>query len=480
MIPDTVNEAPNPRRWRALAVCLTAGFLAMLDVSVINVALPSIQTSLAAGPAQLQLIVAGYTLALALVVVPAGHLGDMHGRRAVFIIGVIGFGAVSLLVGLATNDSWLVVFRVLQGAFAGVLNPQTTGLIQQMFKGHERGKAFGVMGAMIGVATALGPVVGGFIISVAGNAEGWRWVFFVNVPIVIVVAVLASRLLPSSVSAGAATRLDIAGIGLVGLAAVCVMTPFVLSGAESGPIVGAWRWWLIGVGVAVLVGFVAWERRYQDRYGAAVLDPALMRNVGFRFGVLVGMAYFTGFTSIFLVVTIVLQRGLGYSPLMAGLVGASFAVGSGVASPIAGRMVTQLGRLWVVGGLSLMLVGLVATDLVLHWAPERDLMWALIVTLFVTGLGSGSVVSPNQALTLASVPPRIGGVAGGALQVFQQAGSSIGMAVVLSGFFANLGSLGPRGSGAKSLYVSMAVIAVAWCIAVVDLRRRRNQADVLV
>ena len=480
MIADTVTEAPDPRRWQALAVCLTAGFVAMLDVSVINVALPSIQASLQAGPAQVQMIVAGYTLALALVVVPAGRLGDMRGRRTMFIIGVLGFGAVSLLVGLATNDSWLAILRVLQGAFAGVLNPQTAGLIQQMFKGHERGKAFGLMGAMIGVATALGPVVGGLIISVAGNAEGWRWVFYVNVPIVIVVALLARRLLPSAIHAGGPTRLDVGGIALVGLAAVCVMTPFVLSGAESGPVVGAWRWWLIGVGAVVLVGFVAWERRYQDRYGAAVLDPALMRNVGFRFGVLVGMAYFAGFTSIFLVVTIVLQRGLGYSPLMAGLVGASFAVGSGVASPIAGRMVSHFGRLWVIGGLSLMLVGLVVTDLVLHWAPEADLMWALIVTLFVTGLGSGSVISPNQALTLASVPPRIGGVAGGVLQVFQQGGSSIGMAVVLSGFFANLGALGARGSAAKSLFVSMAVIGVAWCIAVVDWWRRRNQPDVLI
>ena len=463
-----------------MAVCLTAGFIAMLDVSVINVALPSIQATLQAGPAQVQMIVAGYTLALALVVVPAGRLGDMRGRRMMFIIGVIGFGAVSLAVGLATNDTWLGIFRVLQGAFAGVLNPQTAGLIQQMFRDRERGKAFGLMGAVIGVATALGPVVGGLVIALAGAANGWRWVFFINVPVVVVVAVLARRMLPSPDRSVQASRLDVPGIGLVGLAAVCVMTPFVLSGSEGGPAVGAWRWWFIAIGAAVLVGFAAWERRYQARYKAAVLDPALVHNVGFRFGVLIGMAYFAGFTSIFLVVTIALQEGLGYSPLVAGLVGASFAVASGIASPLAGRMVGHFGRLWVVGGLSLMLAGLAATDAVLRWAPSSGLTLWLAGALFITGLGSGSVISPNQALTLASVPPRIGGVAGGVLQVGQQVGSSIGMSIVLSWFFANLVSLGARGSGARALLASMAVIAVAWCVAMVDWWRRRNHSDVLV
>ncbi|MCL2465112.1 MAG: MFS transporter [Micrococcales bacterium] len=473
-------QQPDPRRWRALTVCMAGGFVAMLDVSVVNVALPSIQTALHAGSAQIQMIVAGYTLALALLVVPAGRLGDMRGRRIMFIIGVTGFGVMSLLAGLATSDTELAIVRVLQGAFAGVLNPQNAGLIQQMFIGKERARAFGVMGATIGVATALGPVVGGLIVTLAGT---WRWVFFINVPIVAVVVPLARRLLPPPAHPVTSERLDVPGIGMIGLAAVCVMTPFVLSAAETESGAGAnaspWRWAFIGVAVLVLVGFVAWERRYQTRYGAAVLDPALVRNVGFRFGVLVGMAYFAGFTSIFLMVTMVLQRGLGYSPLMAGLIGAPFAVGSGLASPIAGRMVGHFGRVWVVGGLSLMLVGLLATDAVLRWASVGDLAWILAITLFLTGLGSGSVISPNQALTLASVPPRIGGVAGGVLQVGQQVGASIGMSIVLSTFFINLTLLGARGSAAQALIASMGVILLALCIAIIDWQRRRNHAEVL-
>ncbi|MCL2782744.1 MAG: MFS transporter, partial [Propionibacteriaceae bacterium] len=365
-------------------------------------------------------------------------------------------------------------------AFAGVLNPQNAGLIQQMFRGRERGKAFGIMGATIGVATALGPVVGGTIVTLAGPTDGWRWVFFINVPIVAVVVPLAKRMLPPRVTAGAPSRLDLPGIALIGLAAVLFMTPFVLSSGESGSSAISWTWALIAVAVLVLGLFVLWERRYQTKFGAAVLDPALVRNVGFGFGVLVGMAYFAGFTSIFLVVTMVLQRGMGYSPLMAGLVGAPFAVGSGLASPIAGRMVGHVGRVWVVGGLSLMFVGLVAIDAVMRLVPAGWLGAALAITLFVTGLGSGSVISPNQTLTLASVPPRIGGVAGGVLQVGQQVGSSVGVSVVLSGFFANLAALGARESAAKALLVSLSVIAVAWCLAVFDWRRRRHHLEVLV
>jgi len=444
---------------------------------MVTVGLSSIQTSLHAGPAQVQLIIAGYTLAVALMVVPAGRLGDMRGRRMMFIVGIASFGVMSLLAGLATNGTWLGVVRVLQGASAGAMNPQTVGIIQQLFVGKERGKAFGFMGIIVGVATAMGPVVGGVIMAVAGLENGWRWLFFVNVPAVLVVVWLARRLLPPPALDRKAERLDVPGIGLVGLAAVCVMAPFVLS---NGVDVGSWRWGLIGVAALVIVGFVAWERQYQERHGAAVMDPALLGNVGFRFGVLIGAAYFTGFTSVSLVVTIVLQLGLGYSPLSAGFVIALFAVGSGSASAVTGRMVGRYGRMWVVFGLSLMLVGLTATNAVLRWAPAESLTWALSVTMLVAGLGSGAVISPNQTLTLASVPPRIGGVAGGVLQVGQQVGSSIGLSVVLSAFYGQLVAMGARGSAARALLVSMAVITAALVVAIVDWRRRRGFSEVLV
>ena len=470
---------PDPRRWRALAVCLGGAFITMLDVSVVNVALPSIQTALHAGAAQLQMIIAGYTLAMALLVVPAGRLGDVRGRRMMFIVGIVGFGATSVLAGAAQTDTWLAAVRVLSGAFAGIINPQNSGLIQQMFTGRERGKAFGFMGATIGVATALGPVIGGAIVTLAGPEDGWRWVFFVKVPMVLVIVPLALRLLPRPPTTVASTRLGVPGVALVGLAAACFMTPFITSGAEGGPTLGSWRWGLIGAAMLVVGLFVLWERRYQAKYHAAVLDPALVSNVGYRFGVAVAMAYFAGFSSLFLVVTMVLQRGFSYSALVAGLVGAAFAVGATIAPPVAGRMVARFGRAWVVGGLTLMLVGLVITDAVLRWAPVGAIVPALAGAMLITGLGSGSVISPNQTLTLASVPPRIGGVAGAVLQVGQQTGSSMGTAVVLSGFFATEAVLGARGAAAHVLLASMGMVGVALCLAIADLWRRRHATDVL-
>jgi len=462
-----------------LAVCLGGAFITMLDVSIVNVAMPSMQQGLHAGSAQVQLIVAGYALAMALLVVPAGRIGDARGRRMMFMLGVAGFGVMSLLAGLAQTDTYLAVIRLLQGAFAGIINPQTSGLIQQMFQGKERGKAFGMMGATIGVATALGPVVGGAIVTLVGSQNGWRWVFFINVPIVLVVVPLAKRLLPSPVAKDAPPRLDIPGVALIGLASAVGMVPFIGTAEAGQASLGPWRWWMIGVAILILGVFLLWERRYQAKFGAAVLDPSLISNVGYRFGVMIGMAYFAGFNSIFLIVTMVLQRGLNYPALLAGLIGAPFAVGSGLAAPMAGRMVGRFGRAWQIGGLVLMLAGLGTMDMVLRWTPPHDLGWALAVAGFFTGLGSGSVISPNQTLTLAAVPPRIGGVAGGVMQVGQRIGSAVGMSIVLSGFFANYAALGAQGAAAKTLIASMAMIGVALLIAILDWFRRRDHADVL-
>jgi len=474
------TDQPDARRWRALAVCLGGSFVTMLDVSIVNVALPSMQQALHAGSAQLQLIVSGYILAIALLVVPAGRIGDARGRRMMFILGIGGFGLMSLLAGLANSDTYLVVIRLLQGAFAGVLNPQTSGLIQQMFRGSERGKAFGLMGATIGVATALGPVVGGALVTMAGPANGWRWVFFINVPVVLIVIPLARRLLPPRIASEAPPRLDVPGIALIGLAAAVGMVPFIGTGEQGEAGLGPWRWWMLAVAAVILGVFVLWERRYQTKFHAAVLDPELIRNVSYRFGVMIGVAYFAGFNSVFLVVTMVLQRGLGFSALMAGLISAPFAIGSGLAAPVAGRMVNRYGRLWMIGGLILMLVGLGVMDMVLLWTPVNHLGWAMAVAGFFTGLGSGSVISPNQTLTLASVPPRIGGVASGVIQVSQRVGSAVGMTIVLSGFFANYAPLGARGAAAKTLMASIAMIGVALVIAIIDWYRRRNHADVLL
>lgn len=476
--PGTRPE-PHPDRWRALAVCLSIGFITMLDVSIVNVALPSLERSLDAGASQLQLIVAGYTLAFGLVLVPAGRLGDARGRRGLFLIGLIGFALTSLGAGFAPSDEVLAGMRLLQGASAGLLNPQVVGTIQQLFTGYERGKAFGYFGATIGVSTAIGPALGGLIIQVAGAEHGWRWVFFVNVPVIAVVLPLAIKFLPHRTGTAATPtgrpRLDVPGLALIALTTTAVMVPFVTTTGESGD--DPTRWWWLAVAAALAVTTVLWERRYQRRTGAAVLDPRVIREPSFRNGALLGMAYFAGFTAVFLVVTLYLQQIAGFTPLQAGLVGMPFAVASAVAAQQSGRLVAAHGRAVVVVGLVLVVLGLIGTDIVIRLVDPPAVAFAVAATQMVAGAGSGLVIAPNQTLTLARVPLDRAGVAGSMLQVGQRVGSALGVAVALSTYYAALAAGVEGGAAAgRALLLTVALVTLALVVAVVDLRARRAPA----
>jgi MFS family permease len=468
---------PDPKRWKALAVCMAGAFVSMLDISIVNVALPSIESGLNAGSSQVQLIVSGYSLALALCVVPMGRLGDAKGRRTLFAIGVGGFGVASLLAGLSTSATMLAAMRVLQGLFAGVQNPQVSGMIQQLFRGAERGKAFGFMGMLIGIATSIGPLTGGALIALFGAEDGWRWVFFINVPIVAVVVPAALKLMPPKPAGETQTRLDIPGVLMIGVAAACVMAPFILGGAEGGESAGPWRWWLLLVAAVLIVALIFWEGNYQRRTRAAVFDPTLLANPGFTFGVLIGSLYFAGSTSLFLMVTMVLQQELGFSPLMAGLTGVPLAVASAFSAQFAGRRITRVGRKLVIIAITWVLVGLTMIDCVFRFVPADHVGWVLACAMFFTGLGAGAVISPNQTLTLARVPSRIGSVAGALLTVGQQLGAAVGMSVVLASFFSISATQGPRAAAARALLTSIGIISLAWVCAIADARRNPTPSE---
>ncbi|WP_026066500.1 MFS transporter, partial [Actinoalloteichus spitiensis] len=252
------SEEPDPRRWRALGITLGAGFMGLLDVSIVNVALPSIQRGLAASPADVQWVVSGYALTFGLTLVAGGRLGDAVGRRRMFLIAISAFAVTSAFAGAAHHIGVLVVARLLQGAAAGLLTPQNTGLIQDLFRGAERGRAFGVFGATVGISTAVGPVLGGVIIGLFGADTGWRWVFYVNVPIALLTLVAALRLLPRNTGRGAVGRqLDLVGAGLLGVAVFTFLLPLVQ--AEDGGL--ARLWWLFAVSALALLLFLRWERR---------------------------------------------------------------------------------------------------------------------------------------------------------------------------------------------------------------------------
>ncbi|MHA6623057.1 MFS transporter [Pseudonocardia sp. DLS-67] len=445
--------------------------MSLLDVSIVSVALPSLQQGLGADPAAVQWVVSGYALTFGLALVPAGRLGDALGRRRMFLGALAAFVLFSGLAGAATSIGMLVAARLAQGLAAGALAPQNSGLIQQLFSGAERGRAFGFFGATVGISTAVGPVVGGVILALAGGPDGWRWIFLVNVPIGVVALVLAARLIPSA-PAGRTGRIDVVGGLLLGGAVFAVLLPLVE--AESGGV--ARLWWLFLVAATAGTLFVWWERRVTRRHGAPLLDLRLLSGTrGYAPGAALGAVYFLGFSGIWLVFALFLQTGLGYTPLQSGLSVTAFALGSAVSAAAGGRLVERFGRLLTVVGLVCVLTGLVATIWVVLVVPATALMGAMAPALLVAGLGGGLVISPNITLALREVPVRMAGSAGGALQTGQRVGAAIGTAALPGGYYLVLGATGQNHPVAAAVALSGAVLSVsaALVIAVWDLRQER-------
>jgi EmrB/QacA subfamily drug resistance transporter len=460
----------NTNRWRALSVALVAGFMTLLDVSIVNVALPSIRSDLHLSPGELQWVLSGYALTFGLVLVPAGRFGDARGRRNVFIAGLLLFTLSSAAAGLATGALWLVVARLIQGAAAGVVNPQVSGLIQQLFEPRERGRPFGLLGATIGISTAIGPLLGGLLIQVFGAAEGWRWIFYINVPIGIVAMVLGYLWIPAAGDRRARTGdLDPVGVLLLGVGVLLLLLPLVQEREWHGNA----KWLLTVAAAVVLAGFVGWEQRYgRDR--TSLVDLGLFKVRSYGLGALIGLLYFAGFTTIFFIYTLFLQSGLHYTALEAGLAVTPFAVGSAAGSAAGGRIVNRYGRPLVVAGLAVVAIGLIATDLVLRFVPGHGAGWAAALPLLVAGLGSGFVISPNQTLTLAEVPVERAGSAGAVLQTGQRIGTATGIAAVGALFFAQLAD--EHGSWVlafrTALWVTVGFVVFALVAALADLRSR--------
>jgi EmrB/QacA subfamily drug resistance transporter len=458
-VPEA-EPGQDPNRWKALAVCLAGGFMVLLDISIVNVALPSVAHGLHASGDQIQWVVSGYSLTFGLLLVPAGRLGDARGRRRLWMFGLEAFTAASLLCGAAPNADWLVAARLVQGLAAGLLTPQISALIQQLFRGKERGKAFGLFGAMVGVSTALGPVIGGLLIQLFGQSDGWRYVFFVNLPIGLLVLPFAFRLLPAASGSQRASKsdLDPVGVLLLGAGIVALLLPFV----QEQQWTGSAKWLLVPVALVLLAGFLAWEVGYRRRGKDPLVDLGLFGERSFSFGTSMITVYFAGFTSLFFVLTLMLQFGRGYSALLAGLTTLPFALGSGLAAGIAGRVVHRFGRRLVIAGLLLATLGFLGVIGAVAWAPDHAVGWALVLPLIAGGVGSGMVISPNQTLTLAQVPVERGGTAGGLIQVGQRIGSAVGIAAVGSVFYARLAAT--RGDYANALERGL-VVAVAFLFA---------------
>jgi EmrB/QacA subfamily drug resistance transporter len=481
-------EELDPRRWPALAVCVSALFLTLLDVSIVNVALPSISRGIGAGPAALQWVVSGYALSFGMVPIIAGRLGDDRGRKRMLLIGIAAFVLFSALVGAAPTPGVLIIGRVLQGVAGGLLNPQVSGFVQQLFPPAERGKAFGALGGAVGIATAAGPVVGGAIIALGGPEFGWRLCFLVNVPIGIASFVLCTRLLPSPPPREETRPLDLPGAALLSVGTLGLLFPAVQFDADHDLRLVL----LVLPALAVLAGFYGWEHGPGRRRGYPLVDLDLFRIRSYADGIGLALLFMCAYTGTPLVLALFLQEGLGFSALQSGLTASAFAAGAALSAPIAGRLLPRAGQRVLVVALVLFGLGVGGAALVADnfsgVVSPGQVAWFMAPALLVAGMGGGAVITPNQALSLAEVDVRGGSTAGGMLLTSQRLGNAIGAAVISAVFYASVTGAPAAGAAhqahygrgyALSLVVSVGFAVAALGLAIRDVRRRsrpRSQA----
>ncbi|WP_433795801.1 MFS transporter [Actinoplanes sp. CA-252034] len=409
-----------------LLVCLAAAFTTLIDQASLNTAIPALRSSLGAGPATLQWILAGYSLTFGLAMIPAGRLGDAHGRRWLFAGGIALFTVAAVVAGTA-SEAWVVaVARLVQGAGAGIVNPQVYGIIQDLFTGRDRARALGAYATVGGIAAILGPLVGGAVLGAAGDMDGWRVVLLLTVPFGLVTVPLAMRFLPAGrPETSRRTTLDLPGLALLAAVTLCLLLPFVLPAGQGPPTV---VWPLTAV--AALVSLAWWERRYARSGRTPVMMPELLGSRGFSLGTLTAMFQFGASLSTVLVLVLHLQDTLGWSPLAAASTTVPGAVGFALASSQSWRLLARFGRAGVVAALIGSVLAIAATIVVLHTVPASALGLALSCTQLVSGFSSGLMMSPNQALTLAHAPAGAAGLAGAFLQVSQRISATLATAVV--------------------------------------------------
>lgn len=478
-------EGQDPARWRILIILLVAVFMSLISVSIVNVALPSIQAGLDASNSSVQWVLSGYALTFGVVLVAAGRAGDLVGRGGMFILGVIVYTSASFLAGFAPTAEALNIARFIQGIGAGLLNPQSVGMIQQYFYGPERGRAFGYFGATVGIAVAIGPVIGGLLIQLGGADLGWRLTMLVNVPFGLIAIILALMWFPRPLLSrvrdprtgtkvgtwNALKSLDPIGALLLGAAVLMVLFPFVESSGST------WVWVLLPIGLLTTWLWVKWEQHHKRTGHAPMVDLNIFRAPSFRNGAMIAGLWFMGATSIWVLVALYFQNGLGYSALIAGCVGIPSALLNSVSATVAGRLVSTHGRKVVIGGMLIAIFGLVST-IVLIWASMHwDISeWWLVLTLSFAGAGQGSVISPNQTLSLADVPQEYAGSSGAVLQTAQRIGTAIGLAVVTAAVFATLH--GTNAAYPAAIMVGFMMIAtvciIALCFGFLDLRQSKR------
>lgn len=446
--PNAINNPP----WLGLSVLLLAGFVTIFDLFVVNVAIPSLQADLGASFAQIGFIVAGYELAFGVLLITGGRLGDLFGRRRLFVTGMAAFTAASALCGLAPDAGFLIGARILQGMAAALLFPQVYASIRVNFNGNDSRRAFGLLGMTLGLAAIAGQILGGWLVHANLFGLGWRSIFLINVPIGLA-AIAAARYIPET-RAPQGPTLDWPGVLLVSSGLALLLVPLIEGPGKNWP---AWSLAaMAGALVLLMVFYHQQERRRRAGY-LPLVDMQLLKQRRFALGALLVLMIYSTSSSFFLCFALLVQSGLGLDPFLAGSIFAPCSLGFVVASLLAPRLVARWGTPAIVAGALVYAVS-IGLLVVQVWAAGSALKAThLIPVLVVVGAGQGFIMTPLLNLVLGFVQEARAGMASGVISTLQQVGAALGVAVVGILFSTALGS----GTGANH-YISAFVAGMLY------------------
>jgi EmrB/QacA subfamily drug resistance transporter len=458
--PKRAAERPD---LGTLLVLLAGVFMATLDFFIVNVAIPSIQRDLRAGSAAIEFVLVGYALPYGAALITGGRLGDILGRRRMFIWGMALFTLASAVCGAAPTPGVLIAGRVAQGLAAALMSPQVLTILGATYSGEARARAFNSYGVAMGLAAVFGQLIGGLLIHYDVFGWGWRTCFLINIPIGIAALVLIPRMVPESRAPGR-PRLDIGGMTIVTLALVAVVLPLIEGREQGWPL---WAWLCLIAAVPLFALFALYERRFAGRGGSPLLDLSLFRERAFTAGLLATLVFFASLASFYLVFALFVQFGRGFNALDAGLIFVPIGVGYMATSLTArfvsvkiGRQVIALGGLMRAVGLGLLILTVVQVG------AHGDIAW-LIPTLVLDGAGIGFVVAPVTSTVLSRINPQHAGAASGVLTTGIQIGNAIGVALIGVIFYGVLkGAHGPDAYARAFDFSLVYLVAVGVILAV--------------
>jgi EmrB/QacA subfamily drug resistance transporter len=466
--PAAAADQPNRLRWAVLAIVLVAEVMDLIDGTIVNIAAPAIRHDLGGSSATLQWLGAAYVLAFAVLLITGARLGDLFGRRRLFMIGMAGFTVASALCALATSPVMLIATRVLQGAFGAVLIPQGFGMVKEVFPPDEVTKAFAAFGPVMGLSAVAAPIIGGALVDGDILGTGWRAIFLVNVPLGIIGLIGARRVMPGTQGIRG-TRLDSVGMVLLTASSFAVIYPLV-QGRELG-----WPAWTFALMVAGLLGFGAFGAYERRHTSLALIERSLLRNRAFTSGLLVALGFFSSMIGVNLVLSLFCQLGQGFSPLRTGLTLAPFALGVALTAGASYPLAQRFGRVSMQIGFGVMGIGLALLAAMVHAAGADVSSWTLVPGELLAGMGMGIALPPLFDFILAGVADHEVGSASGVLNAVQQFAGALGIAVMATIYFAYL----DHGHGSvvaltRTALISIVPLALA-TMAVFRLPQRARQ-----